>query len=150
MSRELMTMDGFADLDRRLAALGSAVATDIGEQAAQAGAEVIRDAWVKAAPYDPEEKVKSWRTKGGGVSRARYGHLRENIRVRRPDSNKATVIRRMVTTGRAFWGYFVDRGTRKMRARPWAFAAVEGAWQRAVDRMSDVIREGVEREGRRG
>ena len=117
-------MPGAKDLDAQLARLGKAVATEVGENAVRGTASALAGKWIAAAPYDPEPKTKSWRTKSGQVNRANYGHLRENIKVVKIRSIKVTWIGWRVTTGDAFWGYFQEfgwqAGPTRVPAKPWA------------------------------
>lgn len=135
---------GLAELDALLSQLGTAVATGIVSDGIEASAVLLRDAWTKGAPFDPNSRAKTWTTKDGMVHRRDYGHLNQNIRVGsvRPRKEHAVVFK--VTTGNAFWGYFREIGTVNQRARPWARPIVEQLKGTFVTVQVDVIRAGIE------
>jgi len=126
-----LKFEGGADLSRALSELGKD-ATVAGRRSLRATANEFRDALRAAAPRNAKgETKKSWTRKDGSVGSARYGQLRENIKVRESRARVNNTIVMMVTTGNAFWGSFLEWGTVKMRARPW-FRPV---W----DRMQNVL-----------
>lgn len=101
-------------------------------------AQVVQQAVQRAAPVGTEPTRKTRRV-GTSTVRFRgrrvklrlaapvsvsfdYGHLRDNIRRRRERRNTGQVAV-SVTRGRAFWAFFLEQGTRRMRAHPF--------WQRA-------------------
>lgn len=102
-------IDGIDALDKQLAALGTEVATKIGEKAVKAGANVLKGNLVEAAPVAT-----------GKISPAheRYGSLRQNIRVGVVKSFKVNWIGYSVNAGRAFWARFYEFGTEHQPARP--------------------------------
>jgi hypothetical protein len=138
---------GINELDAQLARLSKAVSTDIGESAVRGAAEALAEKWVVAAPYDPAPKIKSWTTRGGQVSRASYGHLRENIRVSKIRSVKVTWIGWRVTTGDAFWGYFQEfgwqAGSTMVPARPWARPATDAFKPQMEKLQIDLFNQGI-------
>jgi len=119
-------VDGFDELDAQLAAIGTALATEAADEAVHRSADLLRDAWIQGAPYRAGDRSK-------------YGHLRTNIRVRKVDARKATAVVYAVTTGNAFWGYFLEFGTAMMAARPWARPIVEGLRGRLVTVQIEVL-----------
>lgn len=139
-----ISMPGLADLDRMLAELGNVVATEVGAAAIEASADLLKDAWVLAAPYDPATKTKTWTLKSGEVRSKNYGHLNQNIRVGKVTPKKENAVVFKVTTGNAFWGYFVEIGTVNMRARPWARPELERMKQACITVQVDVLRAGIE------
>ena len=124
---------GFADLDAQLASIGRAMATEIAENAVKASAEVLRKAWEAGAPFDPAK---------GGAS-GKYGHLRENMRVKFVKSANANVVAYAVTTGRAFWAVFLEFGTRKLAARPWARPIRDRVEPAIIAKQIEVINAGI-------
>ena len=74
-----------------------------------------------------------------------YGRLRQNIRRRRANLRQTGEIAVSVTRGRAFWAFFLEQGTRRMRPHPFwqnasrraaadARAEFEAAFRAAVQR----------------
>lgn len=139
--RVRVKFSGGKQLQRALEDMGEEMATKTGHQANLKAAQYMREKYVEAAPYQPGPTVKSWRKKNGDVVTADYGHLKENIRIRRDKAHKEGHIVHLVTVGRAFWGRFLEYGTVKMAARPWmrpAFEANKGA-------VTGIQREELER-----
>lgn len=141
-------MSGVKELDAKLAAIGKEVATKIGTQAIKASAERLAKEWETQAPYRPGTRKKYWSTAGGTTQSAYYGHLRENIKIRKVDPDKATAIVFGVTTGNAFWSHFLEFGTVRQPARPWARPIVERMKGELVNIQVDVLRVGIERAAR--
>lgn len=101
--------------------------------AARAGATEVQRAVKKAAPIDMGRRSKQSRL---------YGHLRENIRVKQ--------IGRLpyykVTTGNAFWGMYLNRGTKFIKPSRWFDNAVDTVRESVVAKMIDNIRKSIVRE----
>ena len=142
-------IEGVRELKASLEALGTAVATKVGEKATRDAAKELRQLLADTAPFDPETKIKSWRRKDGTVGRASYGHLRDNIRVSKARARKETTVNYRVTTGKAFWGAFVEFGTVRMPAYPWMRPAFEVSQQRLLGVVIDGLQVGIEREAKR-
>lgn len=100
----------------------------ITQDALQRAFRPIADEVQRAAPLGTEPTRKTRRLAGGRAQAYDYGRLRQNIRVRPASARTAQKGVRIPTvrlsTGRAFWGYFLEWGTVRMRARPFFFAAV--------------------------
>lgn len=122
-------------------------------------AGVIQAAIQAAAPVGTEPTRKTRRIHSAFVLRGRarrklrlaapvsvaydYGHLRQNIRRRRERFARTGQIAVSVTRGRAFWAFFLEQGTRRMRPHPFweaasrraeveARAVFEGAFRQAL------------------
>jgi HK97 gp10 family phage protein len=137
-------LEGVAELKAALAELSNEVATKEGRNANRAAAGVIQKAFKEYAPYRPGVQLKYWKTKGGSKSRD-YGDLRDNIRVRLAKARKENTITYNVTTGNAFWGYFLEYGTVNMPAQPWMRPAFDAFVGRATQVQIDRLKVGVER-----
>jgi HK97 gp10 family phage protein len=143
--RENLVLDGAAQLDAQLAVLGEAVATEIGRDAAIASAEALKEAWVMGAPYSLRSStVKYWSKADGSTGKRDYGHLRDNIKVAPVRAQKINAVVYKVTTGNAFWGYFLEFGTVRMPPHPWARPIVEWMKDALINVQIDVLREGIE------
>lgn len=136
MAQGRIKMEGLEDLKANLLALDEAVATKIGVKADRDAANILKSALVEAAPYDP-------------TAESPYGHLRENIRVRKQQVRTAHTIRYVVDTGKAFWGAFVELGTVKMAARPWMRPVFERLVAELREAQEQGLRDGIEREAKR-
>lgn len=127
-------LEGAKELERALGELGHEVAERIGATAARAAARKLQAELKATAPVGPNNlKVRT--SKSGVRTRTDYGHLRDNIRVRREKERKPYTVRLIVTFGRAFWAYFREVGTVKQPPRPWAvptFARMQDELLRTV------------------
>lgn len=142
--------EGAQELDAKLASLGVEVAGKLGVAATRKASKALQQELIEAAPYNPSgPTLKVFTSKSGKVSRTNYGHLRDNLRVRRMKADKPFMIRFRVTTGAAFWGDFLERGTVKMAARPWARPTFDRLHRKLIEIVADVLRMGVERAAKR-
>jgi HK97 gp10 family phage protein len=71
----------------------------------------------------------------------RYGTLKSNIRARKAKAASSHERSAYVSTGNAFWGNFLEYGTRYIPARPW-FAP---AFERAKNAMLDALEANLEK-----
>jgi HK97 gp10 family phage protein len=126
-------IDGAQELDAKLARLGQDVATDIGVDAVNAAARALADRWAAIAPYDPNRNPDR-----------KYGHLKDEIRVRREGTDNANQIAFRVSTGDAFWGYFYEFGTVKQPPRPIFRSETEGMKDELVNIQIQRLRSGIE------
>jgi HK97 gp10 family phage protein len=132
-------VEGFQELDAQLAAIGATLATEAAEEAVLASAKLLQAGWTQGAPYREGERRKYWSLASGATKSALYGHLRANIRIRKVDARKATSVVYAVTTGDAFWGYFLEWGTVDMSPHPWARPIVERLRGEMVTVQVDVL-----------
>lgn len=146
--RTTVTIDGLAELDRALAELGPE-ATKVGRTALRATANEVRDAVKAAAPVGTGTTKKTARNKRGDVREYDYGRLRDNIRTREVRARRDNSVVMAVTTGNAFWGRFLEYGTRKMTARPFFRPAWDAAQRPALDTLQDKLGAGIERTAKR-
>lgn len=141
-------VEGFAELDRALAALGPE-ATKVGRAALRGAANDVRDAVKAAAPVGTGSTKKSARNKGGDSRSYDYGRLRDNIRVREARARADNTVVMQVTTGNAFWSRFLEYGTRKMSARPFFRPAWDGSRDGALRTLQTRLGAGIERAAKR-
>lgn len=133
MQIDRFQIEGAAELDRKLARLGQEVATEIGVEALSASARALAERWISVAPYDPARSPDR-----------KYGHLRDEITVRREGTDSANQIAYRVSTGDAFWGYFYEFGTVKQRANPIFRVTTDGMKDELVNIQIDQLRAGIE------
>lgn len=138
-----LEIKGLEDLERQLRELGTAIATDIAENAVKSTAQQLAAELKVKAPYRPGGTVRTRRLKSGAVVTSDYGHLRDNIRVRKEKSRTVHWIGYRVGRGRAFWALFLEFGTRRMVARPWFRPTRDAFAPRAKALMAQAFREGV-------
>ena len=122
-------MAGVEQLKRALQLVGPEVARLAGKDGNRQAMLFLRRKLKEAAPYRTGSTKKSWKLKGRGKRKtgsgqsrqADYGHLRDNIRFvagRRSTRHKDAFFG-AVGVGDAYWGRFLEFGTRKMSAKPW-------------------------------
>jgi HK97 gp10 family phage protein len=124
-------VEGVSELKAAFEQLGVEVSTRIGVRANREAARLLQSELIQAAPYDPREKKRA----------KNYGHLRDNIRIRRQ--------RARVTTGNAFWGNFLEFGTVRMPAQPWFRPIVESLRELLLGKQIGGLRDGIEREAKK-
>jgi HK97 gp10 family phage protein len=139
-------LNGATELKAALEELGTVVATKVGVKANRNAARKLAALLAGAAPYDPSTRKKYWKRKDGSVGTANYGHLRDNIRVRKIKSMNANTVRHLVSTGDAFWGNFLEFGTAKMAAQPWARPVLDRHYGEISEEQISGLREGIARE----
>jgi HK97 gp10 family phage protein len=142
-------IDGIEELRASLQELGDAIAKKVAVEANRDAAEVLQGLLKKAAPFDPTFRKKYWLRKNLTVQTGYYGHLRDAIEVRRVKARNANYIVHKVSTGDAFWGYFLEFGTVKMGARPWFRPVLDANAKRLQGIQIEGLRKGIEGEAAR-
>lgn len=139
-----MTVTGGNAAAERLRTLPAKLQAGVLYVALHRAAAVLQQAVQAAAPVgtEPTRKTRRVRTSFIRLGRRRvklkltapqsvsydYGRLRANIRRRRANLRASGgEIAVSVTRGRAFWAFFLEKGTRRMRARPFWQQASRGA-----------------------
>lgn len=128
-------LQGVEELKRVFAQLPGRCRRNVLRVGVRAGAKVVIKAIVARAPVDP-----------GGPNRPKFGHLRDNIKIKAVRGNSADVARFVVTTGSAFWGNFLEFGTRFIKARPFMRPALDESAGEALEAMVKAISTGIEKE----
>lgn len=144
-------IEGVAELKAALAELSNEVATKIGVAADRKAARLMADAMVAIAPYNERgSTMKYWWVKRKKETHsADYGHLRDNIRVRRARATTEGKVVFHIDTGNAFWGYFLEYGTVNMGARPFMRPAFDAFREQAITVQIGELRGGIERVAKR-
>lgn len=129
---------GFKELDDALGKLPNNIQKRVLQNAANAGMRVIRKSIIAQAPQNAG--VQS-------PASERYGTLKENI----SKARKARVREKQrkssyVSSGDAFWGYFLEKGTRYIPATRWFSRAVESAKDAALEKVRKSLGKGIDRE----
>jgi len=142
-------LHGVTELKAALAELSDEVATKIGVAADRKAANLMKEAMVAIAPYNPNGSTRSRKSKKGVVTKTDYGHLRDNIRVRRARAKTDGKIVFTINTGAAFWGYFLEFGTVNMSARPFMRPAFDATREAAVNVQIEELKSGIVRVAKR-
>ena len=129
---------GFKEADLVLRDLPTAVENKVLQSATRAGGSV----WVKAA--------RAAAPRGSGLSSPaskKYGSLVRNITARVLRNIKSKGRRGVrVSTGKAFWGFLIEFGTRFISPKPWFRPAIEANDDAALKAMKAKLGAGVEKE----
>lgn len=142
---EVVKLTGFKEFQALLQKLPGKIAEKVVAQAAFAGAKVIRDDAKQRAPLGTVPHYRSFKGKRGAL--VQPGNLRREIRARKAKREKWGEVRYKVgMTGRAFYGRFLEFGTRKMAARPWLRPAFDNNTNLAIEAQRLAFRRGIERE----
>lgn len=128
-------LQGVEELKRVFKLLPERCRKNVLRAGVRAGAVVVQKAVLARAPVNPDK-----------ATRQKYGHLRDNIKIKMVRGNTADIVRYVVTTGRAFWGNFLEFGTRWIRARPFMRPALDESAGPALQAMVKVISVTIEKE----
>lgn len=112
----------------------------------------ILDEARRLAPVGQESKgrVRLRKTKRGKITVANYGKLRLELGiVTIPASKTEHTASVAVSVRKAFWGMFVEFGTRLMAARPFMRPAFEARKYEALDILGKELGAGIERAAKR-
>ena len=142
-------LEGVAELKAALAELSDEVATKIGVAADRKAARLMAAEMAAIAPYNPKGSIRSRTSKKGIVTKTDYGHLRDNIRVRRARATSEGKIVFNINAGNAFWGYFLEFGTVKMSPHPFMRPAFDATREGAINVQIEELKTGIERVAKR-
>lgn len=139
---------GAREMEAVLRQLPDTIAKQVLTKALREAAEPVLEEARALAPVGQEAKgrVRLRTTKRGKVSIANYGKLKLSLRIANVPASRtphsATVA---VTVGKAFWGLFVEFGTRFMSARPFLRPAFESKKIEALNRLGESLGEQIEK-----
>lgn len=145
---EQLRIHGAKEMEAVLKQLPDYIAKRVVTGALRKAAEPVLEEARRLAPVGEEAKgrVRLRRSKRGKVSVSNYGKLKLSLRIVNVPSKKtahsATVA---VSIGKAFWGMFVEFGTRFMGARPFLRPAFESKKHEALDRLGKELGDGIEK-----
>ena len=127
-------MSGAKELERVLRKLPRRLAERELTSAARAGANVIR------------KEVRARASRGSDPSAAskKFGTLHKNIRVARVKKTGFSV-EMAIHNGRAFWGSFLEFGTKNISARPWMSPAFDTTVRPALAKVGERLGKGLEK-----
>ncbi len=136
-----MTLTGAREAAKVLKRLPKATQRKVLRAAVRKPAQLARDAIRVRAPVGP---IPAALRKG---KRKSYGKLWHEIRAKR-DKASSSQTREVVVvdTGRAFWGFFYEKGTSRQPPRPFFVPTFQGKTRVMIKTMVKVLRKGVIRE----
>lgn len=131
-----MRLEGFKELESKLRDLPQRVQNKVLQKAVNTALrEAARDIR-QAAPKSEDRSPAS----------LKYGRLSRNIRVKKLRPNNPQEKAAVVNTNKAFWGFFLERGTRYISARPWFLPAFKAAETKVLEKLKKILGEGIDRE----
>jgi HK97 gp10 family phage protein len=139
-------ISGAKEMEALLLKLPDYLAKQVVTAALKKAAEPILEEARSLAPVGQESKGRvRLRQTRKGVTISNYGKLKLNLRI--SDISKyrphdATVA---VTIGKAFWGMFLEFGTRHQNAQPFMRPAFESKKMIALNRLGTFLGEGIEK-----
>ena len=142
-------MKGWDELKRGLEQLGPELATRAGKSAIRAGAKVLSEEVKAGTPVGDDDTSRSYRTKGGQSVTVDYGHMRDNIKIKMGRPKKAFNVVAYETFGAAFGARFLEYGTVKMAARPFAKPAFDNATILMLDKIKTQLGLSIDRLARK-
>lgn len=149
---EFIHIHGARELERVLKQLPDYIAKRVVVGALRQGAKVVLAEAQARAPVGQEAKgrLQLRRNRRGKIVVANPGKLKQSLGIvtvaAKRTAHSATVA---VSVRKAYWGLFLEFGTRKMAARPFlgpAFEATKGA---ALEAFGRALGDGMEKAARR-
>lgn len=121
-----LKITGLREVNAKLRSLADDVRRKVLIQGTAAGAKVIKEEAGRRAPQ-------------------RTGNLSRNLGTWVSSKNNGEIAEaRVKPKKKAYYGRFVELGTRKMRARPFLRPALDASGQAAVDRLAEKLKERVD------
>lgn len=130
-------LSGFEEADKVFKQLPLVVSDRVLRDATLSGARVWRQAIKANAPTHTGEQSPMSK---------QYGTIRRNLRAFSLRRLKRAQKGARVDTGDAFWGWFLERGTRHIAAKPWFLPAAKAALDAVLNKMSQRISERLPKE----
>lgn len=131
-------VSGFREAQALLKQLPQNVENRVLQAATMAAAREMRKTVKANAPKSTGKRSKA---------SLEYKRLSQNITARPLKSAKRKGQRgARVSTGKAFWGYILEFGSRFIAARPWFRPAVESSREQATKALRDGLAKGLDRE----
>lgn len=135
-------IQGYAAFDKLLSALPDRVENKILQSAissaAKIGSKYIKAAAPQVKNYPPATAQAYW------YKKTLYGHLYKSIKLRTSKRDKAKGIRgAFISTGKAYWGYILENGSRYISARPWFLPSFERAVPEMVKEIEKKVGDGI-------
>ncbi len=127
-------MSGAKELERVLRKLPGRLAERELNSAARAGANVIRK----------EARARAPRGSDPSAASEKFGPLHKSIRVTRVKKTGFSV-EMAIHNGKAFWGGFLEWGTKDIAARPWMSPAFDMTVHPALAKVGQRLGKGLEK-----
>ena len=141
VARITRNIHGFRELDLLLQKLPQRIENKVLQASTTAGARAMAKEVKAAAPVGAGKQSPASK---------QYKRLKQNIkvaplRIARQKGRRGSRI----YTGNAFWGMFLEFGTRFIAARPWFRPAIERSQGAGIKELREGIARGIDREARK-
>lgn len=130
-------LTGFDEIKKALEQVAPEVATKAGQVAIRKAAKTVADEIKSRVPVSSEDD----RSPASG----QYGHMRDNVKVRKGKPKKEHTVSSLVTMGDAFWWRFLEYGTVKQEAKPTIKPAFDAVQQDIVDNLATDLGKALDR-----
>ena len=127
--------EGFEELDKALGELPEKVAKRTLQRAVLKSMRDVRGEMSAAAPVSETQTNMS----------LKYGRLRDNIKADKARNKKKSAKSAFISTGDAFWGNFVEYGTKYIPAKPWFVPKFEQLSGRILDILKGILKTEIEK-----
>jgi HK97 gp10 family phage protein len=129
-----MRVDGLKELDNLLAKLPQNVENRILQKSVTGALkEAFADIQRHAPKHLTDEQSKNSR---------QYGSILANLRLVTAKGARGMRSSR-IDTGKAFWGYFIEKGTAHQPAQPWFDPAFRGAVGKVLAKLETLLDKGI-------
>jgi HK97 gp10 family phage protein len=129
-------LEGFKELDAALSKLPANVAKRVLQRSVTGAMRLARKDVKAAAPVGEVQSENS----------QKYGRLSKNINVGRAKNRDKSAKSAYISTGKSFWGYFLEKGTKYIPAKPWFVPAFERASNAVLSELKKRLGEGIDKE----
>lgn len=145
-----VTFRGGKELEQALKNLGK-VADKVGRAAVRKASVELHAEVLARVPVRQGSTVRRRKNKDGSITVADYGHLRDNLKVRLAPRRyrRAYAIEYEINVGNAFWGRFLEYGTRKSAAQPFFRPVWDSKKEASLVTISDMLWKGIARENKK-
>lgn len=129
------TLSGFDGFSQLLKELPPHVENQVLQNATIAAVKSAQPAIKAAAPVSADDRSPSSK---------KFGRLKSNIRVSKLRRVKKGQKGARIHTGKAFWGFLIEKGTRFMAAHPWFAPAWRAREENTLRVLGEEIGKGIE------
>lgn len=140
-------LQGFKELDSALGKLPYEVGTKVLQNAVSSAILPAFHAVKQAAPIGPDLN-RSPDSRAAQI-KMKYGKLRDNIKKRRSRNYSDKTKSAYISTGNAFWGFFLERGTKYIPANRWFSKAFEGSKDAMLEKLKKDLARGIDKQFKR-
>lgn len=128
--------EGFKELERALNRLPDKVKGRVMQRSVTGAIRLGRKEIKASAPRGEKRSAAS----------EAYGQLYKNIKVGRARTREPNTKSAYVSTGKAFWGFFLEYGTRYIPANPWFSRAFERSTSAMLSELKKRVGAGIDKE----